>query len=203
MEKYQDIINKIAKKDADGLRDLYEAYGRKFYSYAIHKWHLPEDDAWDIVYKTLETLLLKLSKYEFESESKFNGFLYTVLLNFIRQHFRSKRSKEKNAFEYVDLNSEEGISYETSKIINRNAFNEYYSTETIDSPALQQLKESLNKLDEQERDLLLLRSQNYSYDEIASLLNIENNQLKVKYHRAKKKLIDMLDLPTTNIISHE
>jgi RNA polymerase sigma-70 factor (ECF subfamily) len=43
-----------------------------------------------------------------------------------------------------------------------------------------------------DRELLLLKAQNYTYDEIASILSIENNQLKVKHHRAKQKLINLL-----------
>ena len=55
------------------------------------------------------------------------------------------------------------------------------------------LEEALEKLSEEDRDLLLLRGQNFSYNEIAEFLKIENNQLKVKFHRAKKKLLQQID----------
>ena len=43
-------------------------------------------------------------------------------------------------------------------------------------------------LNDVERELVLLRMSNYSYDEIAKMLGIENNQLKVKFNRAKAKI---------------
>ena len=51
--------------------------------------------------------------------------------------------------------------------------------------AMQKALQQINDLD---RELLLLRMNNYSYDEIAEMLGIENNQLKVKFNRAKAKV---------------
>ncbi|MBC8052158.1 MAG: RNA polymerase sigma factor [Sphingobacteriaceae bacterium] len=203
MKSYKEIIDKVITKDPTGLRDLYEAYGKSFYAYSIKRWQLTEDDAWDIVYKTLETLILKLSNYEFESQAKFEGFLYTVLVNFIRQHFRSRRVKDQQEMKYVDLDTQDGISTDINQKLNEASFNEYYSAEVIESSSLLLLKDALNKLEVVDRDILLLRAQNYSYEEIASFLKIDNNQLKVKHHRAKKKLVDMLKISESNTTSNE
>jgi RNA polymerase sigma factor (sigma-70 family) len=62
----------------------------------------------------------------------------------------------------------------------------------VETPILQAISQALDKLKPIERDLLMLKVQNYSYDEIAKLLSIENNQLKVKHHRAKNKLVKLL-----------
>ena len=53
---------------------------------------------------------------------------------------------------------------------------------------MQALQKALLQLPEQERDLVLLRANDYSYDAIAKMLKMENNQLKVKFHRAKAKV---------------
>lgn len=193
MIEYIDIIEWINKKDPKGLEELYNAYGSRFYSYSIQKWDLTEDEAWDVVYKTLETLVLKLSNYKFESKAQFEGFLFKVLVNFLRQYFRAKRSQHESDIEFVDLNSEDEMPYHISKYIHKNAFAEYYKTELIESPALIMLNEALNQLEKSDKELLLLRAQNYSYDEIAVLLKIDNNQLKVKHHRAKQKLLNIIN----------
>lgn len=188
---YRDILQLIGNKDSKGLEELYQVYGSKFYAYAIQRWNLSEDDAWDVVYKTLETLVLKLPNYEFKSQALFEGFMFKVLVNFLRQHFRSKRHAQESEIEFVDLNNEE-MPYQISKQINKTAFTEYYKTESVENPALLILNEALNKLDANDKDILLLRAQNYSYDEIAALLGIDNNQLKVKHHRAKQKLLNLI-----------
>ena len=193
MSDYLDIIELIGNKDPKGLEELYNIYGSRFYAYSVSRWHLSEDEAWDVVYKTLETLVLKLGNYQFESKALFEGFLFKVLVNFLRQYFRFKRTQHKDEIEFVDLNAEDEMPYYISKQINKNAFAEYYKTELIESPNLIALNDALFQLEETDKDILLLRAQNYSYDEIAKLLEIDNNQLKVKHHRAKQKLVNIIN----------
>jgi RNA polymerase sigma factor (sigma-70 family) len=190
---YKDILQLIENKDPKGLEELYQAYGSRFYAYAVQRWHLSEDEAWDVVYKTLETLVLKLSNYEFQSQALFEGFLFKVLVNYLRQQFRSKRSSHEAEIDFVDLNNEAEMPYQINKQISKAAFSDYYKTESVENPALLSLNEALNKLDGNEKDILLLRAQNYSYDEIANFLGIDNNQLKVKHHRAKQKLLNLIN----------
>ncbi|MDO3641498.1 RNA polymerase sigma factor [Mucilaginibacter sp. L3T2-6] len=192
MKQYTEILDLLKSQQQNGLEQLYENYGKKFYSYCIRQWSLAEDDAWEIIYKTLETLVLKLSNYDFESQAHFNNFLYKVLINFIRQHFRARRNQEDHELMLLDFQDDEDSAAIVTKLLNEQAFKDYYALEIVDNPAILALKEALNKMDEQEKDILLLRAQNYSYEEIAKLLAIENNQLKVKHHRAKKKLVQTL-----------
>lgn len=192
MKEYTEILDLLKSQQQNGLEQLYENYGKKFYSYCIRQWSLAEDDAWEIIYKTLETLVLKLSNYDFESQAHFNNFLYKVLINFIRQHFRARRNQEDHELMLLDFQDDEDSAAIVTKLLNEQAFKDYYALEIVDNPAILALKEALNKMDEQEKDILLLRAQNYSYEEIAKLLAIENNQLKVKHHRAKKKLVQTL-----------
>ena len=50
------------------------------------------------------------------------------------------------------------------------------------------MQKALQQISDLERELLLLRMNNYTYDEIAAMLGIENHQLKVKFNRAKAKV---------------
>ena len=198
---YKEILDKIARKDKSGLEALYNAYGQKFYFYAAKKWSLSEDDAWDVVYQTLETLILKLPGYTFESGQHFDNFIFKVFVNFLRQHYRKSR---KEQFEKINVEIESNIGADPENLteegeasvsfeIDANSFNDYYKAGSIENPQLLALEKALGLLDNEERDLLLLRAQNYSYDEIAHMLKIENNQLKVKHHRSKLKLLKLLN----------
>ena len=192
MKEYSIILNLLKSQSKKGLEELYESYGSKFYSYCVKQWKLSEDDAWEVIYKTLETLVLKLKNYEFETQEHFNSFLFKVLINFIRQHFRAIRIKQDQELILLDLQEDESTNNLIKKAVNEQAFNDFYELDIVDNPAILALKEALKQIDAKDRDILLLRAQNYSYDEIAEMLKVENNQLKVKYHRAKKKLVQIL-----------
>jgi RNA polymerase sigma factor (sigma-70 family) len=197
--EYRQILELIAAKDKKALEALYEKYGQKFYSYAINNWQMDTELAWEVVYKTLETLLLKLSDYQIESQAHFDNLIFKIFVNFLRQAFRKYRKRQFD-IEYVDFNDQEALDsdeadYEDSPIpsqspvpIDDDLFNRAYETDVTENPRLAALKQALSEMDETERDILLLRAQNYSYDEIAKMLQIENNNLKVKFLRGKNKL---------------
>ena len=190
MESFVEIAELVKKKDTQALKVLYENYGRKFYSYCLFRWHLNEDEGWDVVYKTLETLVLKLSNYSFESQKDFERFIFRVLINFLRQHYRAAQAKEKD-IELVDMDGVDSTKT-LERYLSSSAVKDYYKAESFDNPAINQLTAALEKLDEVDRDLLLLRAQNFSYEEIVDMLKIDDAQLKVRHHRAKKKLIEIL-----------
>lgn len=170
---------------------LYETYGQHFYTYCIRKWNCDEDEAWEIVYRTLETLVLKLDRYEFVSQSKFDGFLFRVLMNYIRKNFRSARVRHGVLLEPVDFNEDE-LPRDIEEQLSKEAFDLYYRDEEIENPAILSLNDALMHMDTEDRDILLLRAQNYSYEEIGRFLGIDHENMKVKYHRAKKKLIQLM-----------
>ncbi|MBI3240070.1 MAG: hypothetical protein HYZ43_14700, partial [Flavobacteriia bacterium] len=39
--------------DNDFLTEIYNRYGKKLYAYALKTWKISEDDAWNLIYKTL------------------------------------------------------------------------------------------------------------------------------------------------------
>lgn len=196
---YKQILELIKVKDPKGYEALYLLYANKFFGYAVNKWLFSEDDAMNVVYQTLETLVLKISNYEFESKAHFENFIYKVFTNFLRQQFRQNRKKQQEisfaTLPEIELDNQ-GESHDFSKIessFSVDAFDEYYQTEASDNPKLILLEMALEKLDKSDKEILLLRAQNFSYDEIAAMLGIENNQLKVKHHRAKSRLLKILE----------
>jgi len=195
---YKNIIELIRKKDRSGYEELYNSYGRKFYNYAVSNWKLSEDDAWDIVYQTLETLIIKLTDYTFESKKHFDNFLYKVFINFLRQQYRKSKAKNEN-ITFINFNesiSQDGIDNIDFKFDfdDKKIFRDYYQAENMNNPLLLAIKEALDKIDPIERDLLIMRAQNFSYKEISKMLKIEgNDDLKVRYLRAKIKILKLIN----------
>jgi RNA polymerase sigma factor (sigma-70 family) len=189
---FQTILTLIKQKDRKGPEVLYHRYGKPFLHFAMHRWNLQEDEAWAPVYKTLETIVLKVGNYAFNTQAEFDGFVFKVFVNFLKQQYRTSRQKQLSELQFVDFDKElELPGYIREELVNK-ALAEYYSDEMVDNPKLKALRSALDEIEPQDRDILLLRAQNYTYDEVAEFLQIENKQLKVRHHRAKKKLIALV-----------
>lgn len=195
---YKDILTLIRINDRKGYEILYTTYADKFYGYAFSKWGCSEDQALDVVYKTLETLIAKIFNYEFESQAQFEGFLYKVLINFLRQEFRRKRIEEKNIV-FVNMTELELESVGNTNITDVNdffssdSFANYYKEDKSVNANLTFMQQALELLQPFDKELLLLKAQNFTYDEIAKMMGVDNNQLKVKHHRAKARLVKLLE----------
>jgi RNA polymerase sigma factor (sigma-70 family) len=205
--KYAAIISEFQKDLNKGLAMLFKEYGQTLFGYSVHTWKLNEDEAYEALYKTLQSVGKVITRYEFESDAHFKNWIFKIHKNNILQFLRSKKGKEEiYHFSYSDWENEVndlgedafGIS-EFKEVIEKV---DEASCETPDSPLMTAMKKALLKVSEQERELLMLRMNEYSYDEISQMLGIENKQLKVKFNRAKAK-IEKLTLEILKETSHD
>ncbi|HTA62114.1 MAG TPA: sigma factor-like helix-turn-helix DNA-binding protein, partial [Bacteroidia bacterium] len=95
-------------------------------------------------------------------------------INFLRNYFRDNKSFEHKNLE-VELNDFANTDEEVPQ------------KENIQ---LQILNKELDKLEEWQRILLLMRGQDMPYSEISAFVNKPENQLKVYYARLKKQLLE-------------
>lgn len=160
------------KSDNDFLKEVYERYGKKLYSYALRTWKLEEDDAWDLIYKTLEKVTSTYTHYTFESEGKFASFVFKVFINYLRNHYRAGKKIPLT----LPLTEKDGHT----------GHNDAGNIST--NPRLVALNEELEKMEDWQRMLLLMRSEGHAYSEIAKYVDRPENQLKVYYQRLKEQL---------------
>ncbi|MES2591203.1 MAG: sigma-70 family RNA polymerase sigma factor [Bacteroidota bacterium] len=170
-----DIISKIKQKDSDGITLLYNRYGKQLYGYSVSKWKLSEDDSWELVYKTLYKVISVIDNYSFENENKFTAFLFKIFINYLRNHYRDNKDRYLETTELHE--SHEKISAERDE----------QSNEKL-SPLMQCLQKALHILEDWQRIVLLMRAQNYSYEDIAKYVSKPTDQLKV-YHMRLKKIV--------------
>lgn len=199
---YLEIISLIDQKDRKGWENLYLIYGKKFYGFAVDNWHFDSDEAWEMVYQTLQTVILKIGEYEIQSQAHFDNLIFKIFINFLRQQYRKNKtlSKDFKVLSFSDMelgiNDELQDEFELREIKNpfeKEFFQDYFDgDDEMENSKLKELQKALLKLEPIERELLLLKANNFTYDQIAEMLKIENNQLKVKHHRAKRKLIKLL-----------
>jgi len=165
---------------------IYERYGKKLYGYAVTKWNLDEDDAWDIIYKTIDKTVETIDRYSFETEKKFGSFIFKIFINYLRNHYRDKMSKLPDT-----------ILFDENRPFSDQPVNE---SKEDDVPGIHMkiLEEELEMLEDWQRILLLMRAQNYSYREIAEYVSKPEEQLKVYHMRCLKKITEQLNSRINN-----
>jgi RNA polymerase sigma factor (sigma-70 family) len=195
--KYQKVISGFQTEPNEGLKILFEGYGQQLFGFSVTHFHIDEDEGYEVLYKTMETVGKVITRYEFSSENHFANWLFKIHKNNILQLLRTKKRKEQQ-FQIVDINDwkneakelmDESFDLESFKtVIEEIALVNPYESSHKTSRLFLAMQKALQELSEVERDLLLLRMNNYSYDETAAMLGLENNQLKVKFIRAKAKV---------------
>jgi RNA polymerase sigma factor (sigma-70 family) len=175
MAEMQPTYELIRNKDKESIRVLYERYGKKLFGYARNKWKVGEDDNWELIYKTLYRVIETHASYQFPDEAKFSAFVFTVFINYLRNFYRDKKNLPVEIIELDD-------SFSTAEI----------SANELPSASMNLLVAELDQLEDWERILLLMRSQDVPYSEIVKYIDKPEDQLKVYYGRLKKKLAERL-----------
>ncbi len=163
-----------------GIKLLFELYAKKLLNYAAYNWKTEQDAAWDLIYKTIYKVADVINEYEFENEEKFASFIFKIFINYLRNHVRDAKTAMQGNLE-VELND--------------NIINNYsdVAKQTKVTPALKILQHELDKLEDWQRILLLMRSQNMAYSEIVKYVNKPEDQLKTYYARLKKQLSEKVN----------
>jgi RNA polymerase sigma-70 factor (ECF subfamily) len=172
----KETYNVIKESKDKGLKVFYERYSKKLFSYSISHLKLDEDEAWNLIYSSFEKIMTKVKSYTFESEAKFGAFVLVVFLNDFRNLYKSR--KKEIQFDF----SENIDDYKSLPQEPENSEN--------DSEKMCLLKRELEKLEDWQRMLLLLKAQQMPYSQIAEYVQKPENQLKVYYARLKKKLME-------------
>lgn len=165
----------------DRLAFLQERFSQQLKGYAIHQWKLTEDEAWDLIYATF----LEMSKLEqpaFENNKHLKNYLFRAFINRLKNYLQRNKSKE-----IVDYR-EDLTSIQSA-------------TETAHANSIEALalEEALDRMEDWQRMLLLLRAQGMPYKEIGKYVDKPHDQLKVYYQRLKKELEKELIKQTKSI----
>lgn len=128
-----------------------------------------EEDARDIVQTAFEKLWRNRDSVEYD---KCKSYLFTVAYNQMIDHIRKvKRINLTDEFE----DTMKGVSYQPSGNVQKT------------------LREALNRLNETQRSLVMLKDyEGYSYEEIGKITGLNESQVKVYLHRARLALRNYL-----------
>ena len=130
-----------------------------------------EADAKDIVQGTFEKMWINRQQVE---NDRCKSYLFTVAYHQMIDHIRRNK-----------------------RISLRDEFNEEMSISNKSQPGSKRtLQEALNKLNETQRSLVMLKDyEGYNYEEIGKITGLNESQVKVYLHRARLQLREYLVKP--------
>jgi RNA polymerase sigma-70 factor (ECF subfamily) len=175
MNKTEDIyyIESVKKGNIQAFSFLVEKYQRMIYTLALKLMKKPEE-AEELAQDTFVKAYQKIDSYE--GKSKFSTWLYTIAYNSCISELRKRR------IEFKSLDDRQVTAEDEQKM------NDYYR-ETKKEDQEKYLNMALEKLPEDDQVLVTLYYyENQSMDEISSITGLTVSNIKVKIHRARKRM---------------
>ena len=165
----KDLIE-LAKKNSNYFAPIYKKYHEQIFRFIYQRMKSKEEAA-DVTSQVFLKALINLNKYEFRGHP-FSSWLYRIALNEVNQHYRKNKNKrtvnidEENIKEIIEESGE--------------FFNEEKRCKLI---------ETLSKLDDEKLVLIEMRFfEKRAFKEIAQVLNITENNAKVKTYRVLEEM---------------
>jgi RNA polymerase sigma-70 factor (ECF subfamily) len=159
-----------AQNNPEGFGPLYKKYHEQIFRY-IHQRMDDEELAYDITSQVFMKAMSNLHKYEYRGVP-FASWLYRIAKSELYQAFRDRKAERTvniesyHIFEIIDDFEEDGSEVNKSKLF-----------------------ESLAKLKEKDMQLIEMRFfEKRSFKEIGEIMDITENNAKVKAFRAIEKL---------------
>lgn len=179
MDKTDDIfyIEAVRKGNVAAFSTLVERYQNMVYSLALKLLKKPED-AEEMAQDTFVKAYQKLNTYE--GKSKFSTWLYSITYNACISELRKRR------IEFKSLDDRQISDQDEQKM------HDYYR-ETKKEDQEKYLNLALSKLPEDDQVLVTLYYyESQSMDEISVITGLTVSNIKVKIHRARKRMYSLL-----------
>ncbi|QQU03254.1 RNA polymerase sigma factor [Myroides odoratus] len=156
---------------------LYDRYGQKVYQKCLG-FAESRDAAEDLTQDVFVKLYLNLKS--FRGEAKFSTWLYSFTYNHCVNYSKSILKRQRDNVEL----REEAMYVSTA--------DEEVTDEEIFSLTVEKLQEALGLIDPEDKIVLLMKYQDdKSIREIAQLLELGESAVKMRLHRAKKKIVEL------------
>ena len=171
----EELIN-LAKKNSKYFTPIYNQYHEQIFRFVYQRMK-NQDDAADVTSQVFLNALLNLNKYEFRG-FPFSSWLYRIAINEVNQHYRKTNNKRFVNVEDAnikDIIEESGADFDEEK--------------------REKLLQALASLNQEKLMIIELRFfEKRAFKEIAQVLNITEDNAKVKTYRVleemKKRMIN-------------
>ncbi len=179
----KEIINKILSGQEDFFKYIISKYNEKvfkiIYSFCGHR-----NDCEDIAQSVFIKIFYALKKFKFESS--FSTWMYRIVINESITFAKKKHNKVISLQQKISNDSEQEIG------------DFIKSDDDIEKKALEQetrkiVRDTMLQLKQRYRVILTLRDiEDFSYDEIADIMDVPVERVKVWLFRARNKMRSLL-----------
>ncbi len=173
-----DLVRRAQASDQAAFREIVERYKGKVFS-IINRTIRDKNEAEDIAQEVFASAFFAIGSFKFESSLV--SWLYRITVNECYEYLRRKRVRPL-VYEH-DFAEPEGVALDA-----RSPEPEIDRT-LVDRDLAMKL---LSRLPEQEQHLMIMREvEGYSMQELAAMSGMNENTLKVKLFRARRKLLEL------------
>ena len=175
------VIRRAQKGDQEAFREIVERYQAKVFS-IIRGIVRNRNDAEDIAQQVFTKIYFSLPKFNFRSALV--TWIYKITVNECYDYLRKQKARpltfeadlKENDLRRIDNMEDRGRN--RAKDLDRRAELREYVTKLLD------------KLSEEERYLLFMKEmEGYAVEELARMVSMNENTVKVKLFRARQKLV--------------
>lgn len=163
----EEIMLKVAKGDLDQLRHLFDRYHLRIYNFfqkMVRNQAVSEDLTQDVFAKVIKYR----SSYK---EGNFGAWIFTIARNIFSSYYQKLKKERSHLINEEVTDSGEVLVTEGNQ------------------EELNHLQRALLKLSPSERELIVMhRFQEIKYEQIAEIVGSSQGAVKVKVHRAIRKL---------------
>lgn len=167
-------------KKSDAFSEIMNRYGKRLYSYIAKMTGTPSDDVYQEVWMKIAA---SLDKYQ--ESGKFVNYLFFIATNACYDYLRKIKKDNDNLYTPAKKDDEnesdfiENISDSDSSTPLNN---------TLREEKVSMLQKGLSELPEEQREVVILRSEGFSFKEIAEMKNISINSALSRMRYAVEKL---------------
>lgn len=147
---------------------LKEHYAARLISYCTSRLRDNESLAEEVVQEVFTKIITGKTTYEEKGNSSFLTWLYTIVRNQCKDTAKKARSARRRDEKYADR--------------------ERYNLPFEDSLAVKDLLRLINRLPSQHREILLLRKEEFMWEEIAEICGISHEAARKRGERARGRL---------------
>jgi len=163
----EEIMLAIANGKIEMLSILFDKYNVRIYNYfnkMVQNKMVSEDLTQDV--------FIKVIKYRTSYKNgNFAAWIYTIARNIFSSYYQKTKKERTNEIDDDKLNASENLVSESNQ------------------EEIEHLQKALLKLSNSDRELIVMhRFQEIKYEQIAQIIGSTENAVKVKVHRALKKL---------------
>ncbi len=177
------LVERAKQGDRAALSQLVNKYSERVYNLALRILRNRED-AEDVLQETFITVIEKL--HSFDGRSGFFTWVYRIATNASLMRLR----KNKMVFQQLSDNPDFQESIESRVFID---WSEDPSLNIYDQEVKKKLDEAINKLSDIYRSVFILRDiEGLSIKETSAILNITEENVKIRLRRARQFLRDYL-----------